>query len=275
MNTRGHNTRGHSADLIILDEATVATDDTTASAAGGDAETQIVAAATTVAADGPQAWALDEDDTAIMADRRPWRDAWRIAAAVVIVGVALAAAAIMFWPRHHHNAATPPAPAPVPAESLKTAAPAAPVGPDGTYRIDADMSADTFSGKSTPAHYTGISTTWWAFHTSCANNVCRVVAVQLKESDHATAVGDVDTLGYRNGRWEDLSPVTIALHCDNGTSQDMSVAWWFATVGPDGVLRGGTAETAETDGCVVKGDAVQTPMVGARTGPVPPGVLVP
>lgn len=107
------------------------------------ADDETAAAATTAAAPGPQAWALDEDDTIAAGGRRPWGDAVRHAGVLILGGVLVATFALAVYVIAHHRTprAAPPTQtsAPVTSAPQPTTTPAAAAPPTRTRSGD-----DTF-----------------------------------------------------------------------------------------------------------------------------------
>ncbi|MGZ4513285.1 MAG: serine/threonine-protein kinase [Mycobacterium sp.] len=145
---------------------------------------------------------------------------------------------------------------------------------DGTYRLDYDVANQTANGAPTTGG--GAETHWWAFRSQCTTAGCVATGAGLKGTNHNDANGVARVLRFADGHWQDTPYLQPPVRCA-GTStrgSDTSALSLSLVPQPDGTLRGVATETVLTDDCGNQGTVFRTPVVGTRTGDVPPGVVL-
>ena len=160
-------------------------------------------------------------------------------------------------------------------------APAAPVaGPvlDGTYRLDHDDLHTTYSDGSLNPSTTNASY-WSAFRSRCTVAGCVATEAHLDDANHQEPTGLAGIFYFTDGHWIDNgSPARIP--CDPNRRGGAATAEHTVTMTtdlvpqPDGTLRGVSVITFESNECGQRGVVMTTPVVGIRTGPVPPNVVL-
>ena len=142
--------------------------------------------------------------------------------------------------------------------------PAAPVpGPvlDGTYLLDRE------SGDS---H-------WFAFRSMCTIAGCVATVAGLDDANHQEPTGWAGIFHFIGGHWVDnmeKKRVPCAITSPGATDEQTVSMTWDLVPQPDGTLRGVNTVTFSSNECGSKGRIITTPIVGTRTGPVPPNVVL-
>ena len=158
--------------------------------------------------------------------------------------------------------------------------PAAPVaGPvlDGTYRFDEDDLHTTYSdgSRNSSTHNTS---RWFAFRSMCTAAGCAATEAHLDEANHQEPTGLANVFHFINGHWVD-NGVTAPISCgpnpaDAATDKQTVTLTTDLVPQPDGTLRGVHVITYKSNECGNRGLIMTTPVVGTRTGPVPPNVVL-
>jgi serine/threonine protein kinase, bacterial len=175
-------------------------------------------------------------------------------------------------------ASTPPS-APAAAAVPPPSTPSGPPTPlDGTYRLDAQRSKETFDY--TPSPQPPDVTTWWALRSSCTPSYCSAAAVLLDNNDHnqlANAAGRPGIFQFTDGQWQ-ARPETVPFPCvgPSGVAKSQTTVQTLALrPNAQGDLVGEMDLVVQTDECGQRGSVVRVPAQLARTGDTPPGVYVP
>jgi len=153
---------------------------------------------------------------------------------------------------------------------------------EGTYRIDYDYLGAT-TNKPLPNLSTSNQSYWAAFSSACNASGCVATGAELDDANHQEANGIATVLRFESGRWIDV-PVTTRIEC--GTSRGPSIATVnpkdrftisiskYLEPQPDGTLKGAAIQRFESNECGLLGYVTTIPIVAARTGDVPPHVLL-
>ncbi len=227
-----------------------------------------------------------EDDRPRPLIRRPHPKARRrkltlktgIAAALVLALLSLAVTwAISFFSWDDQPQVNNAAPPRVNKTSTSGSALAAPPL-NGSYRLDYDRSKQTSNGV---IRTNGGDTTWWAFSSACTASGCAATGTKLDEASHtaakSTGTGNTSVLHYVDGHWQS-EPRQMQARCQKArgapiVTQSETVVWSL-TPEPDGTLRGVQTQTVQTNECGSQGATLRIPVVGSRTGDVPPDVTM-
>ncbi|CDO87858.1 hypothetical protein AWC29_03090 [Mycobacterium triplex] len=177
------------------------------------------------------------------------------------------------------RAASAPTSAPaVAAVPPPTTASGPPTPLDGTYRLDAERSKETFDY--TPSPQPPDVTTWWALRSSCTPSYCSAAAVLLDNNDH-TQPGNVDArpviFQFTDGQWQ-ARPETVPFPCvgPTGITKSQTTVQTLALrPNPQGALVGEMELVVQTDECGQRGSVVRVPARMVRTTDTPSGVYVP
>ncbi len=149
---------------------------------------------------------------------------------------------------------------------------------NGSYRLDYDRSKQTSNGV---IRTNGGDTTWWAFSSACTASGCAATGTKLDEANHTAAksagTGNTSVLHYVDGHWQS-EPRQLQARCQKArgapiVTQSETVVWSL-TPEPDGTLRGVQTQTVQTNECGSQGATLRIPVVGSRTGDVPPDVTM-
>jgi serine/threonine-protein kinase len=149
---------------------------------------------------------------------------------------------------------------------------------NGSYRLDYDRAKQTSNGV---IRTNGGDTTWWSFSSACTASGCAATGTKLDEASHTSAkttgTGNMSVLHYLDGHWQS-EPRQMQAQCQKArgapiVTQSETVVWSL-TPEPDGTLRGVQTQTVQTNGCGSQGATLRIPVVGSRTGDVPPDVTM-
>jgi serine/threonine-protein kinase len=193
-------------------------------------------------------------------------------AAVLLTAVVVGRAT---WPTQHTVSALPSSPpAGIPVRPTAVF--------DGTYRFDYDYLKQTINGAPYAVHTTD-NTSWWAVHPACGSNGCVATATELDPKDHQVAHNPATSAEYRfvDGHWQS-APVQRQLGQPRCLGADGQVVpgtssvmlSWSLTPQPNGTLVGTKTGTALTNECGLQGQVAVAPVVAARVGDAPTGVVV-
>ena len=166
----------------------------------------------------------------------------------------------------------------VPAATTTSASPAPGELPrlDGTYRIDANRSRQTYNGAASPQPPDVV--TWWAFRTVCSQTECVAAGVMLDDSRQAPAPdGAALSLEMLDSRWQSR-PQTLRFGCvDLGGRADQQTITQTLLLRPSdpGSLRGEMTIDVVSDECGQRGAVIRVPTVAERVDEAPPGVDIP
>ena len=165
--------------------------------------------------------------------------------------------------------------------SAQPTAPAASVaGPllDGTYRFDFDYLNGTFSDGSRVSD-TSNESRWFAFQSRCTVAGCVATEAHLDDANHQEPTGLAAVFHFTNGHWVG-NEKTARIPCDPNRRGGATTAEETVTITtdlvpqPDGTLRGVGTIKFESNECSKRGVVNTIPIVGTRTGPVPPNVVL-
>ncbi|MEZ0353564.1 serine/threonine-protein kinase [Mycobacterium sp. pR1184] len=168
-----------------------------------------------------------------------------------------------------------PAPAAVPPPTTPSGPPAA---LDGTYRLDAQRSKETFDY--TPSPQPPDVSTWWALRSSCTPSYCSAAAVLLDNNDHtqlANSGARPVIFQFTDGQWQ-ARPETVPFPCVGPTGlvkSQTTVQTLALRPNPQGDLVGEMDLVVQTDECGQRGSVIRVPATMARTADAPSGVYVP
>jgi serine/threonine-protein kinase len=149
---------------------------------------------------------------------------------------------------------------------------------NGSYRLDYDRTKQTSNGV---IRTNGGDTTWWSFSSACTASGCAATGTKLDEASHtsakSTGTGNTSVLHYVDGHWQS-EPRQMQAQCQKArgapiVTQSETVVWSL-TPEPDGTLRGVQTQTVQTNECGSQGATLRIPVVGSRTGDVPPDVTM-
>ncbi len=149
---------------------------------------------------------------------------------------------------------------------------------NGSYRLDYDRARQTSNGV---IRTNGGDTTWWSFSSACTASGCAATGTKLDEASHtsakSTGTGNTSVLHYLDGHWQS-EPRQMQAQCKKArgapiVTQSETVVWSL-TPEPDGTLRGVQTQTVQTNECGSQGATLRIPVVGSRTGDVPPDVTM-
>lgn len=157
--------------------------------------------------------------------------------------------------------------------------PAPPPAPlDGSYRIEAERTRQTYNDAADPQPPD--VRTWWAFRSSCKPEGCSAAAMQLDDNDHMQAMspgGGSLFMKFTDGEWQS-APVDLAFPCvgpDGSQSTQGTTMVLALRPQPNGEFVGEEVVTVRTDECGQRSAVIRVPTVASRTGEVPPAVAVP
>ncbi len=149
---------------------------------------------------------------------------------------------------------------------------------NGTYRLDYDRAKQTSNGI---IRTNGGDTTWWAFSSACTAAGCAATGTKLDDASHSyaksTGTGNAGVLHFVDGHWQS-EPRQLEVQCQKTrgapvVNQSESVVWTL-TPEPDGTLRGVQTQSVQSNECGAQGATLRIPVLGSRTGDVPPDVTV-
>jgi serine/threonine-protein kinase len=149
---------------------------------------------------------------------------------------------------------------------------------NGSYRLDYDRAKQTSNGV---IRTNGGDTTWWSFSSACTASGCAATGAKLDEASHtsakSTGTGNTSVLHFVDGHWQS-EPRQMQAQCQKArgapiVAQSETVVWSL-TPEPDGTLRGVQTQTVQTNECGSQGATLRIPVVGSRTGDVPPDVTM-
>ncbi|WP_428340440.1 serine/threonine-protein kinase [Mycobacterium sp.] len=148
---------------------------------------------------------------------------------------------------------------------------------NGSYRLDYDRAKQTSNGV---IRTNGGDTTWWAFSSACTASGCAATGTKLDAASHtsakSTGTGNASVLHYVDGHWQS-EPRQMQAQCQKTrgapiVTQSETVVWSL-TPEPDGTLRGVQTQAVQTNECGSQGATLRIPVVGSRTGDIPPEVI--
>ncbi|MBV8788601.1 MAG: serine/threonine protein kinase [Mycobacterium sp.] len=201
---------------------------------------------------------------------------WAAAAVVVVAVLALGVVigrktyaprgAVAHTPGASVAAGAPPAPA------------AAPTQLDGSYRLQAERTKQTYNSVADPNPPD--VTTWWAFRSLCTPNGCNAAATQLDDTDHVVAKAPAGAslfLQFTDGQWQS-APMSLDFPCvASDGSQATQTTSMVVSLRPQsqGDFVGEETVTVQTNECGQQSAVVRIPTVANRSGEVPPAVSIP
>lgn len=155
---------------------------------------------------------------------------------------------------------------------------------DGMYRIDIANTEMKING-SAPANQAPDSTpptAFWSFRSECVATGCAATGTRLDNANPNVALSQAASaeLRFTQGRWQRLpSPHRQPQpQCPPADTQfdgaNTQITMWSLTPQTDGTLRGESTVTMVTSECGLQGTVMQVPIVAARIGDAPAGVLV-
>lgn len=177
------------------------------------------------------------------------------------------------------RAASAPSSAPAAAAVPPPSTPSGPPTPlEGTYRLEAQRSKETFDY--TPSPQPPDVTTWWALRSSCTPSYCSAAAVLLDNNDHSqlsNAAGRPVIFQFTDGQWQ-ARPETVPFPCvgPSGIAKSQTtVQTLVLRPNAQGDLVGEMDLVVQTDECGQRGSVVRVPAHLSRTADTPAGVYVP
>lgn len=240
---------------------------------GGFQETQLRVSGST-----PQAVAATEYRQSTVGEPLKKQDPQRrrLVVAGVVIAVVLAAAGVGgYLVQRNRNAVAE-------AGAAGQSAPLAVL--DGMYRIDIVNTEVKING-SAPSNQAPDSTpptAFWSFRSECLPTGCAATGTRLDNANPNVAVAQAAPaeLRFTQGRWQRLpSPHRQPQpQCPPADAQfdgaNTQITTWSLTPQTDGTLRGESTVTMVTSECGLQGGVMQAPIVAARIGDAPAGVLV-
>ncbi len=225
----------------------------------------------------PAAILTEPAPAAVPLHRRPRKLVLGMAAAAVVVAVL--ALGVVIGRKSHPTAG--PADHPAPAPSVAAGAPpaaAAPTQLDGSYRMQAERTKQTYNSVADPNPPD--VTTWWAFRSFCTPDGCNAAATQLDDTDHAQAKSPAGAslfLQFTDGQWQS-APMNLDFPCvATDGSQATQTTTMVVSLRPQtqGDFVGEETVTVQTNECGQQSAVVRIPTVANRSGEVPPTVTIP
>jgi serine/threonine-protein kinase len=201
-----------------------------------------------------------------------WTAAAAVVVAVLVLGVVIG--------RKTHST-TVPAALPAPGTSAAAGAPPAPAAPtqlDGSYRLQAERTKQTYNAVADPNPPD--VTTWWAFRSLCTPDGCNAAATQLDDTDHVQAKAPAGAslfLQFTGGQWQS-APMSLDFPCvASDGSQATQTTTMVVSLRPQsqGDFVGEETVTVQTNECGQQSAVVRIPTVANRSGEVPPAVSIP
>ncbi len=151
---------------------------------------------------------------------------------------------------------------------------------DGTYRLDYDRAKQTSNGV---IGNDGVTSSWWAFRSSCSADACGATGTKLDNVNHQSArtsgSGNTGVLTFANGHWQSAPrQLQFQVQCRQAnqklTANQVEMVVWSLTPQADGTLRGVQIQTVNSSDCGAPGATLRIPVLVSRVGDVPPGVAV-
>jgi serine/threonine-protein kinase len=210
--------------------------------------------------------------------RRLWITLGSVAAICAVLAVVLLAAAIT---RKHDNgpasSATATAPPSFPAAPTTSVSrkPVEPPQLNGTYRVEANRSHQTYNDISDPQPPDVV--TWWAFRSTCLPTGCVATGVMLDDSHQAPAPGTAAmSLDFIDDHWQSR-PQTLRFPCVNaeGRGSKQTTTQVLSLQSYHGSLRGELTISVGTNECGQQGGVIRVPTVLTRMGDVPADIDIP
>jgi serine/threonine protein kinase, bacterial len=209
--------------------------------------------------------------------RRPRKFLLWAAAAVVVVAVLALGVVIGRKTYSPGGAVAHPAPGASAAVGAPPAS-AAPTQLDGSYRLQAERTKQTYNSVADPNPPD--VTTWWAFRSLCTPSGCNAAATQLDDTDHVVAKAPAGAslfLQYTDGQWQS-APMSLDFPCvASDGSQATQTTSMVVSLRPQsqGAFVGEETVTVQTNECGQQSAVVRIPTVANRSGEVPPEVSIP
>lgn len=201
---------------------------------------------------------------------------WTAAAAVVVAVLALG---VVIGRKTHPT--TGPTARPAPGTSVAAGAPPAPPAPtplDGSYRLRAERTKQTYNAVADPNPPD--VTTWWAFRSLCTPDGCNAAATQLDDTDHVQAKAPAGAslfLQFIDGQWQS-APMSLDFPCvasdGSHATQTTTMVVSLRPQSQDDFV-GEETVTVQTNECGQQSAVVRIPTVASRSGEVPPAVSIP
>jgi serine/threonine-protein kinase len=212
--------------------------------------------------------------------RRLWITLGSTAAICVVLAIGLLAAGVMQKHRDSEDstatATVQPSFSAAPTTTSGSRNPLEPPQLNGTYRVEANRSHQTYDDIADPQPPDVV--TWWAFHSVCLPTGCVATGIMLDDSHQAPAPGTAAmSLDFFDGHWESR-PQTLRFPCVNaegrGSKQTTTQLLDLQPTG-DGTLRGELTVNVGTNECGQQGGVIRVPTVLVRVGEVPPDIDIP
>lgn len=148
----------------------------------------------------------------------------------------------------------------------------------GTYRLDYDFLNST-NNQGVRNLSSGNRSYWWAFHSMCTAAGCAATGASLDAANHKEPEGLAAVFHFDEGHWRD-NPSQFRATCGSGrragTATDENTVSSALDLAPrtDGTVTGVETQTTMSNECGFKGLVNTIPVVGTRTGPLPPNAVL-